>query len=36
MMPGITVVEFPYGRFRRKPPLNTQAITTKDNQTNTR
>ena len=36
MMPGMTVAEFPCGRFRRKPPLNTQAITARDNQTNTR
>ena len=26
MMPEIIVAEFPCGRFRRKPPPNTQAI----------
>ena len=36
MMPEIIVAEFPCGRFRRKPPPNTQAITATDNQTNTR
>ncbi len=36
MMPGMIVAEFPCDRFRRKPPLNTQAITARDSQTNTR
>ena len=36
MMPGTTVTEFLCGRFRRKPPPNTHAITARDNQTNTR
>jgi len=36
MMPGMTVAEFPCGRFRRKPPLNIQTITARDSQTNTR
>ena len=38
MMAGMTVTEFPCGQrlLPRKPPLNTQAITTTANQTNTR
>jgi hypothetical protein len=36
MMPGMIVAAFLCGRFRRKPPPNTQAITPRDNQTNTR
>jgi hypothetical protein len=36
MMSGTTVAELPCEHFLRKPPLNTQAIAPKDNQTNTR
>ena len=35
MMPGIIVAEFTCGRFRRKPPLNIQAITSSASRTNT-
>ena len=35
MMPGTTVAEFPFVRFR-KPPLNIQPIASNASQTNTR
>lgn len=36
MIPGNIAAELSCERFRRKPPLNTQAIAPKDEQTNTR
>ncbi len=35
MMPGMTVAEFPFIRFR-KPPLKIQAMASSASQTNTR
>ena len=35
MMPWTTAAECPCGRFRRKPPVNIQAITSSASQTNT-